>query len=164
MAIKILFRAYFHQKNFQKKVGRKFIRVRIRIRIRTFLKVGSGSGSGQNRPDPQHCLQATCISCGLKSKLGFVSESFVAETLVNSMFIRVDNYSRVNWDFKCLWIRTLVRPLIRLHGFYSICSSVYKKALLPPMSRVNPSALLSSLSILILSLPVKEKNIFQKIE
>jgi hypothetical protein len=42
--MKILFRAYFHQKNFQKKVGRKFIRVRIRIRIRTFSKVGSGSG------------------------------------------------------------------------------------------------------------------------
>jgi hypothetical protein len=38
--MKILFRAYFHQKNFQKKVGRKFIRVR----IRTFSKVGSGSG------------------------------------------------------------------------------------------------------------------------
>jgi hypothetical protein len=44
--MKILFRAYFHQTNFQKKVGRKFIRVRIRIRIRirTFSKVGSGSG------------------------------------------------------------------------------------------------------------------------
>jgi hypothetical protein len=44
-SMKLLFRAYFHQKNFQKKVGRKFIRVR--IRIRTFSKVGSGSGSGQ---------------------------------------------------------------------------------------------------------------------
>jgi hypothetical protein len=48
--MKILFRAYFHQKKFQKKVGRKSIRVGIRIRIRnririrTFLKVGSGSG------------------------------------------------------------------------------------------------------------------------
>jgi hypothetical protein len=40
--MKILFRAYFHQKNFQNKVGRKFIRVR--IRIRTFSKVGSGCG------------------------------------------------------------------------------------------------------------------------
>jgi hypothetical protein len=38
--MKILFRAYFHQKHLQKKVGRKFIRVR----IRTFLKVGPGSG------------------------------------------------------------------------------------------------------------------------
>jgi hypothetical protein len=46
--MKKLFRAYFHPKNFQKKVGRKFIKVRIRIRnrirIRTFSKVGSGSG------------------------------------------------------------------------------------------------------------------------
>jgi hypothetical protein len=33
--MKILFRAYFHQKNFLKKVGRKFIRVRIRNRIRS---------------------------------------------------------------------------------------------------------------------------------
>jgi hypothetical protein len=40
--MKILFRAYFHQKNFLKKVGGKFVRVR--IRIRTFSKVGSGSG------------------------------------------------------------------------------------------------------------------------
>jgi hypothetical protein len=40
--MKILFRAHFHRKNFQKKVSRKFIRVR--IRIRTFSKVGSGSG------------------------------------------------------------------------------------------------------------------------
>jgi hypothetical protein len=42
--MKILFRAYFHQKNCLKKVGRKFIRVRIRIwnRIRTFSKFGSG--------------------------------------------------------------------------------------------------------------------------
>jgi hypothetical protein len=40
--MKILYRAYFHQKNFHKKVGQKFIRVR--IRIRTFSKVGSGSG------------------------------------------------------------------------------------------------------------------------
>jgi hypothetical protein len=40
------FRAYFHKKKYQEKVGRKFIMVRIqnRIRIRTFLKVGSGSG------------------------------------------------------------------------------------------------------------------------
>jgi hypothetical protein len=29
--MKILFRAYLHQKKFQKKVGKKFIRVRIRI-------------------------------------------------------------------------------------------------------------------------------------
>jgi hypothetical protein len=40
--MKILFIAYFHQKEFQKKIVRKFIRVR--IRIRTFSKVGSGSG------------------------------------------------------------------------------------------------------------------------
>jgi hypothetical protein len=36
------------KKHFQKKIGRKFIKIRIRIRIwnriRTFLKVGSGSG------------------------------------------------------------------------------------------------------------------------
>jgi hypothetical protein len=42
---KILFRTYFHQKNFRKKVARKFIL--LRIRIRTFSKVGSGFGSGQ---------------------------------------------------------------------------------------------------------------------
>jgi hypothetical protein len=39
-------RAYFHQKNFRKKLGKKFmsIRTRTRNRIRTFSKVGSGSG------------------------------------------------------------------------------------------------------------------------
>jgi hypothetical protein len=42
--MKILFRAYFYPKQFQKKVGRKFIMARIRIRIRTFSKVGSGTG------------------------------------------------------------------------------------------------------------------------
>jgi hypothetical protein len=44
--MKILFRAYFHPKEFRKKVGRKclMIRIRIRNRIRTFSKVGSGSG------------------------------------------------------------------------------------------------------------------------
>jgi hypothetical protein len=40
---KILFRAFFRQKNFQKRIGRKFIKVR--IRIRTFSKVGSGQKS-----------------------------------------------------------------------------------------------------------------------
>jgi hypothetical protein len=33
--MKILFRAYFHQNHFQKKVDRKFIKVSIRIRIRS---------------------------------------------------------------------------------------------------------------------------------
>jgi hypothetical protein len=42
--MKILFRAYFHIKKFQKKLAEKFTRVRIQIRIRTFSKVGSGSG------------------------------------------------------------------------------------------------------------------------
>jgi hypothetical protein len=36
----LLFRAYFSQNNFQKKLSWKYIRVR----IRTFSKVGSGSG------------------------------------------------------------------------------------------------------------------------
>jgi hypothetical protein len=68
---RIFFRAYFHQKNFQKEVGRKFIRVRIRsrnrIRIRTFSKVGPGFGRFRKsdpdpvkiRPDPQNCFEAT---------------------------------------------------------------------------------------------------------
>jgi hypothetical protein len=47
----VLFRAYFHQKKFQKKLAENLL--------------GSGSGSGRfrksgpdpvkNRPDPQHC-------------------------------------------------------------------------------------------------------------
>jgi hypothetical protein len=53
--MKKLLRAYFHQKIFQKKVGRKLIR----------SGSGSGTGSGRfrksdpvkNRPDPQHCIQ-----------------------------------------------------------------------------------------------------------
>jgi hypothetical protein len=47
-SMKIPLRACFHQKKFQKKVGRKFIRVR--IRIRTFSKVGSGSGQTSSGP------------------------------------------------------------------------------------------------------------------
>jgi hypothetical protein len=55
--MKILFRAYFHQKIFQKKFAENL------------LGPGSGSGSGRflksdpnpvkNRPDPQHCLKVS---------------------------------------------------------------------------------------------------------
>jgi hypothetical protein len=55
--MKKLFRAYFHQKNVQKKLAENL------------LRSGSGSGSGRfrepdpdpvkNRPDPQHWLQVT---------------------------------------------------------------------------------------------------------
>jgi hypothetical protein len=53
--MKILFRAYFHQKKFRKKLAENL------------LGSGSGSGSGRfrksdpdpvkNRPDPQHCFE-----------------------------------------------------------------------------------------------------------
>jgi hypothetical protein len=61
LSMKILFRAYFNQKNFQKKVGRKFIRVRIRNRIRTFSKVGSGQKSSGS------ATLLFIMNCGVRS-------------------------------------------------------------------------------------------------
>jgi hypothetical protein len=75
--MKILFRAYFHQKNFQKKVGRKFIRVKIRIRnwirirIRTFSKVGSGSGSGQKSSGSATLLAINSLEVLSKSNFNY---------------------------------------------------------------------------------------------
>jgi hypothetical protein len=62
-----LFRAYFGQKNFQKKLVLNFIRVRIRIRnrIRPFLKVDPDPV--KNRPDPQHCQYGSARNIELVS-------------------------------------------------------------------------------------------------
>jgi hypothetical protein len=70
--MKILFRAYFHKKNFRKKFAENL------------LGSGSGSGSGRfrksdpdpvkNRPDPQHWLQsfnnAILVKLGVLGLLG----------------------------------------------------------------------------------------------
>jgi hypothetical protein len=49
--MKILFRAYFHQTNFQKKVGQKFIRVRIRSKI---VRIRNTAGSYCSTPIPDY--------------------------------------------------------------------------------------------------------------
>jgi hypothetical protein len=77
--MKILFTAHFHQKNFQKKVGRQF-----------FLGSGSGSGRFQNsdpdpvknRPDPQHWLPAMSWSWNQQHAL-LISRHYLSKDIIH---------------------------------------------------------------------------------
>jgi hypothetical protein len=97
--MKILFRAYFHQKNFQKKVGWKFIRVRIRIRIRTISKVGSGSGSGQKSSGSATLGETLCSSV---AGYCLLHNTKFLELVTILGWTSADIYSRVWTPLKCM--------------------------------------------------------------